>query len=110
MKETFEYELVKLDSSPQYMQIDSYSPRNEKPVYYWPLVVFLDENGCIEEGVSGFKNSETAATALQHSAIQGVIKIPKEARYIMMTPLASAIDVSEQELSNQGQIKISVLQ
>ncbi|MCH7337981.1 putative pilus assembly protein FilE [Acinetobacter higginsii] len=110
LKETFEYELVKLDSSPQYMQIDSYSPRNEKPVYYWPLVVFLDENGCIEEGVSGFKNSETAATALQHSAIQGVIKIPKEARYIMMTPLASAIDVSEQELSNQGQIKISVLQ
>lgn len=110
LKETFEYELVKLDSSPQYMQIDSYSSRNGNPVYYWPLVVFLDGNGCIEEGVSGFKNSETAATALQHSAIQGVIKIPKEARYIMMTPLASAVDVSEQELSNQGQIKISVLQ
>lgn len=110
LKEKFEYELVKLDSSIQYMQIDSYSSNNEKPVYYWPLVVFLDEKGCIEEGVSGFKNSKTAATVLQHSGIQGVIKVPVGAHYMMMTPLASAVDVSEKELSNQGQIKISVLQ
>ncbi|ENV09256.1 hypothetical protein F966_01908 [Acinetobacter higginsii] len=110
LKEKFEYELVKLDTSIQYMQIDSYSSNNEKPVYYWPLVVFLDEKGCIEEGVSGFKNSKTAATVLQHSGIQGVIKVPVGAHYMMMTPLASAVDVSEQELSNQGQIKISVLQ
>ncbi|USA51994.1 putative pilus assembly protein FilE [Acinetobacter sp. C32I] len=110
LKEKFEYELLKLDTSIQYMQIDSYSSNNSKPVYYWPLVVFLDEKGCITEGVSGFKNSQTAATVLQHSAIQGVIKVPKDVRYVMMTPLASAVDVSEQELSNQGQIKISVLQ
>ncbi|NNP68613.1 putative pilus assembly protein FilE [Acinetobacter sp. Ac_5812] len=110
LKEKFEYELLKLDTSIQYMQIDSYSSNNSKPVYYWPLVVFLDEKGCIAEGVSGFKNSTTAATVLQHSAIQGVIKVPKDVRYVMMTPLASAVDVSEQELSNQGQIRISVLQ
>jgi hypothetical protein len=36
--------------------------------------------------------------------------VPKDVRYMMMTPLASAVDVSEQELSNQGQLKISVLQ
>ncbi|VXA55887.1 Flagellar protein FilE [Acinetobacter proteolyticus] len=110
LKEKFEYELLKLDGSIQYMQIDSYSSSNSKPMYYWPLVVFLDEKGCIAEGVSGFKNSTTAATVLQHSALQGVIKVPKDVRYVMMTPLASAVDVSEQELSNQGQIKISVLQ
>lgn len=110
LKEKFEYELLKLDTSIQYMQIDSYSSNSSKPVYYWPLVVFLDEKGCITEGVSGFKNSQTAATVLQHSALQGVIKVPKDVRYVMMTPLASAVDVSEQELSNQGQIKISVLQ
>ncbi|EPH33211.1 FilE [Acinetobacter gyllenbergii CIP 110306 = MTCC 11365] len=110
LKEKFEYEVVKLDPAIEYMQIDSYASNNEKPVYYWPLVVFLNEKGCIEEGVSGFKNSQVAATMLQHSALQGVIKVPKDAHYIMMTPLASAVDVSEQELSNQGQIKISVLQ
>lgn len=110
LKEKFEYELVQLDSAIQYIQVDSYSSSNGKPVYYWPLVVFLDEAGCIQEGVSGFKNNLTVATVLQHSAIQGVIKVPTRARYLMMTPLASAVDVPEQELSNQGQIKLSVLQ
>lgn len=110
LKEKFEYELVQLDPSIQYMQIDSYSSNNKQPVYYWPLVVFLDEKGCIEEGVSGFKSNKAAETVLQHAALQGVIKVPKDVRYVLMTPLASAIDVPEQELSNQGQIKISVLQ
>lgn len=110
LKEKFEYELVKLDSSIQFMQIDSYASSNEKPHYYWPLVVFLDENGCIQEGVSGFKNGSTTATLFQHAAIQGIIKVPANAYYMMITPLASAVDVSEKELSNQGQVRISVLQ
>lgn len=110
LKEKFEYELVQLDTSIQYMQIDSYASSNDHPVYYWPLVLFLDEKGCIQEGASGFKNSSVSATLLQHAAIQGVLKVPTQARYIMMTPLASAVDISEQELSNQGQIKLSVLQ
>lgn len=110
LKEKFEYELVKLDSAVQYLQIDSYASSSEKPIYYWPLVVFLDERGCIQEGVSGFKNNSVSATLLQHAAIQGVIKVPAQAHYIMMTPLASAVDVPEQKLSNQGQIKIFALQ
>ncbi len=110
LKEKFEYEIVKLDTAIQYMQMDSYASTNDKPVYYWPLVVFLDEKGCIAEGVSGFKNKNTTATVLQHAALQGVLKVPEDARYMMMTPLASAVDVPEQELSNQGQIKLSVLQ
>ena len=110
LKEKFEYELVKLDPSIQYMQFDSYASSNEKPVYYWPLVIFLDQKGCIQEGASGFKNSVTKATVLQHSSIQGVLKVPPQTYYMMLTPLASAVDVPEQALSNQGQIKISVLQ
>lgn len=109
LKEKFEYEVVKLDHSVEYMQIASYASSNEKPVYYWPLVVFLDEKGCAQEAVSGFKNNSLNTTLLQHSAIQGVIKIPPKAEYMMMTPLASAIDVPESELSNQGQIRISAL-
>ncbi|OEC89207.1 putative pilus assembly protein FilE [Acinetobacter sp. YK3] len=109
LKEKFEYEVVKLDHSVEYMQIASYASSNEKPVYYWPLVVFLDEKGCAQEAVSGFKNNLVNTTLLQHSAIQGVIKIPPKAEYMMMTPLASAIDVPESELSNQGQIRISAL-
>lgn len=110
LKEKFEYDLVKLDHPAQYLQIDSYASSAEKPAYYWPLVVFLDEKGCIKEGVSGFKSGNTNANFSRHAAIYGVIRVPIDAQYVMMTPLASAVDVPEQELSNQGQIKISVIQ
>jgi hypothetical protein len=109
LKEKFEYELIKLEGVGEYAQIDSYAPSQEKPTYYWPLVVFLDGEGCRLEGVSGFKSKSVNATLLQHASIQGVIKIPSQARYLMMTPLASAIDLPEQVLSNQGQIRISAL-
>ena len=92
------------------MQFDSYASNTDKPTYYWPLVIFLDKSGCILEGVSGFKNQKIPATLLQHAALQGVIKIPPKSYYMMMTSLASAVDVPEQELSNQGQIKIAALQ
>ena len=109
LKEKFEYELVKLDKSIQYIQLDSYASNIDNPVYYWPLIIFLDDQGCIQEGVSGFKNKIIAATLLQHAALQGVLKVPPKASYLMMTPLESAVDVTEQKLSNQGQIRISVL-
>lgn len=109
LKEKFEYDVVKLELGIEYIQIASYAASNEKPVYYWPLVVFLDKKGCAQEAVSGFKNNSVNTTLLQHAAIQGVIKIPPQAEYLMMTPLASAIDVPESELSNQGQIRISAL-
>jgi len=110
LKEKFEYELVKLEQNIQYMQVDSYASNADKPTYYWPLVVFLDESGCILEGVSGFKSQKIPATLLQYAALQGVLKIPPNSHYMMITPLASAVDVPEQELSNQGQIKITALQ
>ena len=110
LKEKFEYELVKLEQNIQYMQVDSYASNADKPTYYWPLVVFLDESGCVLEGVSGFKSQKIPATLLQHAALQGVLKIPPKSHYMMITPLASAVDVPEQELSNQGQIKITALQ
>lgn len=110
LKEKFEYELVELDNPITYIQIDSYASSNNKPVYYWPLVIFLDKKGCIQEGVSGFKNETVSESTFKHAAIQGVLRVPETAHYVMMTPLASAVDVPEQELSNQGQIKISVIQ
>lgn len=110
LKEKFEYELVELDSSIRYVQMDSFASSIEKPVYYWPLVVFLDEKGCINEGVSGFKNNSVNTSLFKHAAIQGTLRVPSNSRYLMMTPLASAVDVPEKELSNQGQINLSVLQ
>jgi len=109
LKEKFEYELIKLDPSVQHLKLISFAASNEKPLYYWPLAVFLDDKGCILEGVSGFKSKSYPSTMLQHASIQGVLKVPPSAHYMMMTPLSSAVDVAETELSNQGQIQISVL-
>lgn len=109
LKEKFEYEVVQLNPSIQHLKFTSFAASNEKPVYYWPLVVFLNEKGCILEGVSGFKSKSYPSTILQHSSIQGVLKIPPSAKYIMMTPLSSAVDVEEKDLTNQGQVQISVL-
>ncbi|WP_147509883.1 putative pilus assembly protein FilE, partial [Acinetobacter baumannii] len=72
----------------------SFAYSNEKPLYYWQLVVFLDDKGCILEGVSGFKSKSYPSTMLQHASIQGVLKVPPSAHYIMMTPLYSAVDVT----------------
>ena len=109
LKEKFEYEVVKVDSSIKNIQVASYATTNDKPVYYWPLAVFLDEKGCVLEGASGFKSKSYPATILQHASILGVLQVPERTHYIMLTPLSSAVDMPDQELSNQGQIKISVL-
>lgn len=109
LKEKFEYELVKLDSSVQHLQLMSFAASNSTPLYYWPLAIFLDEKGCILEGASGFKSKSYPSTILQHASIQGTLRVPPHARYMMLTPLSSSVDVAEHELSNQGQIQISVL-
>lgn len=108
-KEKFVYEVVKFDSSVENIHFSSYASSQKKPSYYWPLVVFLDQKGCVVEGVSGFKNQDINQNKFQHSALEGVLKIPDNAVYMLMTPLAEAVDVPELILSNQGQVKLSVL-
>ncbi|WP_050675813.1 putative pilus assembly protein FilE, partial [Acinetobacter baumannii] len=81
LKEKFEYELVQLNPSVQHLKVMSFASSNEKPLYYWPLVVFLDDKGCILEGVSGFKSKSYPSTMLQHASIQGVLKVPPSAHY-----------------------------
>lgn len=108
-KEKFVYEVVKFDPNVKNLQLSSFASTQKAPTYYWPLVVFLDQQGCVVEGVSGFKNQDINPNKFQHSALEGVLKVPLNAVYMMMTPLAESIDVPELKLSNQGQIKLSVL-
>lgn len=108
-KEKFVYEVVKFESTVKNIHFMSYASSQNKPTYYWPLVVFLDQKGCVLEGVSGFKNQDVHQNKFQHSALEGVLKIPENAVFMIMTPLAESIDVPELELSNQGQIKLRVL-
>ncbi len=109
IKEKFVYEVVKIDPKVQDILFTSFASSQKNPSYYWPLVVFLDQSGCVIEGVSGFKNQEFSESDFQHAAIEGVLKKPASARYLFMTPLSSAVDVENKQLSNAGQIKLSVI-
>ena len=110
IKENFAYEVVELDSQVQNILLTSYASSSKVPSYYWPLVVFLDQQGCVIEGVSGFKNEEMQDNNLQFSAMEGVLRKPEKAVYMFLTPLSSAIDVENKQLTNHGQIKLSVIQ
>lgn len=110
IKERFVYEVVKLDPSVQHIQLTSYASSQKSPHYYWPFVVFLDEKGCVLEGVSHFNTAQIAQNALQKARLEGVLRKPETAYYLLMTPLATALDVDEALLSNQGQIKLSIIE
>jgi hypothetical protein len=110
IKENFAYEVVKLDAQVQNILLTSYASSSKTQTYYWPLVVFLDAQGCIIEGVSGFKNEESSDNNLQYAAMEGVLRKPEKATYLFLTPLSSAIDVENKQLTNHGQIKLSVIQ
>lgn len=108
-KDEFDYELVQLNSSVQNFRLESYASSQKNPTYYWPIVIFLDEKGCMIEGASAFYTKSQTATALQSESIEGVVHVPEQSRYVMLTALEQAMDVPELKLSNQGQIKLTVL-
>ncbi|TCM60233.1 hypothetical protein EC844_13519 [Acinetobacter calcoaceticus] len=107
--EKFVYEVVKLEGNVQEILLTSYATSNKNPTYYWPLVVFLDQSGCVIEGVSGFKNQQSDGRQFQYASIEGLLKKPENAAYLFMTPLSTAVDVEESKLSHQGQIKLNVI-
>ncbi len=110
IKEHFAYEVVKLDPQIQNVLLTSYASATKVQTYYWPLVVFLDQQGCVIEGVSGFKNDESKDNNTQYAALEGVLRKPEKASYMFLTPLSSAVDVENKQLTNHGQIKLSIIQ
>ena len=110
IKEHFAYEVVKLDGAVQNVLFTSYASSSKVQTYYWPLVVFLDQQGCVIEGVSGFKSEESIDNNTQYAAMEGILRKPEKAVYMFLTPLSSALDMENKQLTNHGQIKLSVIQ
>ncbi|WP_165493942.1 putative pilus assembly protein FilE [Acinetobacter sp. ANC 4178] len=109
LKNHFDYEVVEVQTGIKNVQLSSYASSQNQPSYYWPFVAFLDDSGCVIEGVTGFKNQDRAENKYRHAVIDGMLQLPTQTRYIFMTPLLSAVDVEEQALSNQGQIKLTAV-
>ncbi|TCB42746.1 putative pilus assembly protein FilE [Acinetobacter terrestris] len=106
LNDEFDFEVAALNTSVQNIQLNSYASRQNNPTFYWPFVVFLDAKGCVLEGAGGYKNQEGASTLIQHEKIEGVLHVPANSKYILLTPLASAIDVDNRALTNHGQVKL----
>ncbi|WP_249409263.1 putative pilus assembly protein FilE [Acinetobacter sp. SFB] len=106
LNDAFDFEVAALNTSVQNIQLNSYASRQNNPTFYWPFVVFLDAKGCILEGAGGYKNQEGASTLIQHEKIEGVLHVPANSKYILLTPLSSAIDVDNRALTNHGQVKL----
>lgn len=106
LKDQFDFEIVQVSNAIQNIQINSYASRQQDPTFYWPFVVFLDANACVLEGAGGFKNNDAVASFTSYEKIEGVIHVPLKSQYILLTPLASAIDLENRALTNQGQLKL----
>ncbi|WP_171526982.1 putative pilus assembly protein FilE [Acinetobacter indicus] len=109
LTDEFDYEVVKLEGDLRHLQVNSYASKTRQPTFYWPFAVFLDAQGCVIEGAGGYKSQDTQSTLLQHEQVEGVIQLPAQTHYLLLTPLASAIDMENRQLSNQGQLKIIAL-
>ncbi len=106
IKENFEFEIIKVDSNIQNIQLNSYASTQNDPTFYWPFAVFLDQNACVLEGVGGFKNDEKSPSMLSHEMIAGILHVPEQSHYLLLTPLSSAVDVEHKVLTNHGQLKL----
>ena len=106
IKENFEFEIIKVDSNIQNIQLNSYASTQNDPTFYWPFAVFLDQNACVLEGAGGFKNDENLPSMLSHEMIAGILHVPEQSHYLLLTPLSSAVDVEHKVLTNHGQLKL----
>ena len=106
LHDEFDFEVVRVENAIQNIQINSYASRQNNPAFYWPFAVFLDSQGCVLEGAGGYKNNGAGPDYLYRERIDGVIQVPDKTEYILLTPLAAAIDVEQRALANYGQLKL----
>lgn len=103
----FDFVVAKLEQPMSDIQFTSYASSVNQPKFYWPLPVFLDADGCILEGVNAFYQNTLAATPTMHQALQGYLHIPQNTQYILFTPLEAAADLSQTQLTDKGQVRLT---
>ena len=109
-KPAFDFVVAELSTHVRDIRLLSYARQTRSPTFYWPLPIFLDERGCVLEGVNRYQQQQLKATFLQQAAILGTLHVPTGARYLLLTPLAEAVDLPNIQLSDQGQLRLVSLQ
>lgn len=103
----FDFVVARFESDISDIELTSYATTMRNPLFYWPLPIFLDKNACVLEGVNAFYQRTLDATAMQHQAVQGFLHVPPGAKYLLLTPLEVAADLSQMKLTNKGQVRLT---
>ncbi len=98
--------IVQLGMNNRDISLQSFAPLGKQSDYYWPLPIFLDEQGCVLEGVNAFYQKTLVSTMLQPSVLVGNLHVPEHAKYLMLTPLFEATDLPSIKLSKVGQLRL----
>ncbi len=105
----FDFVVARLPEQINDIQFTSYADKISNPQFYWPLPVFLDNQGCVIEGVNAFYQQTIEPTGTTHQALQGYLHIPADTRYLLLTPLEAAADLIQIQLTNKGQVRLTPL-
>jgi hypothetical protein len=100
------YVLIKFGAGNRDISLQSFAPLGRQSHYYWPLPIFLDEQGCVLEGVNAFYQKTLPSTMLQPSVLVGNLHVPEHAKFLMLTPLHEATDLPKIRLSEVGQVRL----
>jgi hypothetical protein len=100
------YVLIKFGAGNRDISLQSFAPLGRQSQYYWPLPIFLDEQGCVLEGVNAFYQKTLPSTMLQPSVLVGNLHVPEHAKFLMLTPLHEATDLPKIRLSEVGQVRL----
>lgn len=87
------------------VRISSFANSQKKPKFYLPIIVFLDEQGCVLEGAWQYWSHAKAATDNQYSAVDGLLTLPASSKYILLYPPDEQLKVSL-PLKNHGSLLI----
>lgn len=87
------------------VRISSFANSQKKPKFYLPIIVFLDEQGCVLEGAWQYWSHAKAATDNQYSAVDGLLTLPTSSKYILLYPPDEQLKVSL-PLKNHGSLLI----
>ncbi len=104
--EALNYVLVALPQGTHDLSVQSYTEVGRSPMYYWPLPVFLNEQGCVVEGVSSYYQHRTEGALLAPPILIGTLHVPTQSRYVMLTPIEASPDLPQTSLSPVGQVRL----
>ena len=103
----FDFVVTEFQQSIHDIKLTSYADSMTTPTFYWPLPIFLDDKGCVLEGVNSFYQHTILPTVTTHQAIQGYLHIPAGTKYMVLTPLEAAADLKQVQLTNKGQVRLT---